>query len=144
MAEVDERIIMAQNGIVETDAEYDDLFKRVRTDEEVREMALELVHALETRIEVHKAILAGRYGRDCAWEWDDIEVVIVSPDFEGMHSFDRTELTSELAERGNVRPIVAVHGEFTPEEYLSEDPQHMPMLGWDYYSGKVIYEKDGG
>ena len=140
MAEINERVITTQNGVVDTDAEYDDLFSRARTDEEVRDIVLEFVKDLEGKVEVHKAILVGRYARGCAWEWDDIELGIVSPDFEGLNSFERSDFILDNIDIYRLHPLLMVYGHFTPEEFLNG--QIESLYGWNWRGGKVIYEKD--
>ena len=144
MAKLKDGVISSWNGVVDAEMKDGEFYAYVKTDEQVREMALELVRALETKIEVHKAILTGQYAKGCADEWDGIDVVIVSPNFEGLNSLDRISLISELMVRGGVHHLVEVTGKFTPDEYLNPDPRHTPMLGWSRYRGKVIYDKDAG
>ena len=140
MAEVNERVITTQNGVVDTDAEYDDFdeFWRVKSDEEVRDIILGLVDQLDGKIEVHKVVLVGRYARGCAWEWDDIEIGIVSPDFEGLNRLESSDLVFANIDIYKLDPFVVVHGYFTPDEFLNG---HIESLyGWNWRGGKVIYE----
>ena len=142
MAEIDERVITTQNGVVDTDAEYEELFERVKTDEEVRDIILEFVKDLDGEIEVHKAILVGRYAKGCAWGGDDIKVAIVSPDFKGLHGFERSDLVFDNIDIYKLHPLVVVHGHFTPDEFLNG--QIESLYGWNWRGGKVIYERDAG
>lgn len=140
MAKLKDGIITEWNGVVDAEMKDGVFVAYVKTDKQVREMVLELVKALEVKIEVEKAILVGRYAKGCPDEWDGIEVGIVSPDFAGMSGVDRVELTSKLATSDKVHHLVGVCGEFTPEKF--RNGQIESLYGWNWRNGKVIYERD--
>ena len=142
MAEIDERVVNTQNGVVDADAEYDDFdeFWRVKSDEEVRDIILlGLVEQLDGKIDVHKVVLVGRYAAGCAWKWDDIEIGVVSPDFEGLNSHESSRLIYDNIDIHKLDPFVVIYGFFTPDEFLNG--QIASLYGWNWRGGKVIYEK---
>ena len=142
MAKLKDGVISSWHGIVDAEMKDGKFYAYAKTDEQVRDMVMELVRALETEIVVDKAILVGRYAKGCADEWDGIEVGIMSQDFEGIDPFDRISLVSELIVRFGVHHSVEVVGKFTPDEYAKG--KHITLYGWDWDNGKVIYERDAG
>ena len=143
MVKVNEQAVSNSNGVVDgaVGRTYEDLFESVYSDDAVRTMVLELVGALEGRIEVRKVVLVGRYADGRAAGVDDVEGVIVSPDFEGMDEAARMRLVSEIAVLGDVHPAVMDCGRFTPAEYA--DGGRAATLEGDGHEGRVVYEKGG-
>jgi len=90
--------------------------RRARQLEEAIRAAKKLLELLETRgIRIEAAYLFGSRVRGDAIETSDVDLVIVSRDFEQMKYLDRLELVYSLEWRYGVEPWVEVIP-LTPEE----------------------------
>jgi len=67
---------------------------------------------------VDKLILFGSHANGTAREWSDIDVVVISKDFQGRDFWGRIDLLSDAIYKV-FQPIEAVA--FTPEEWASGD-----------------------
>lgn len=77
-------------------------------EESVRERLSTFLAAVQERgISVTRLILFGSHARGEADEWSDIDVVVVSPDFDSPDSRDLVNLLwdATVATRGHVEPI---------------------------------------
>jgi len=89
--------------------------------------------ALERRgVRVCKMILFGSYARGDWHEWSDIDLVVVSPDFEGMGYWDRIEVLTEAIYRVR-QPIEAVA--MDPDQWDRGDS----MLAQIAREGELVY-----
>lgn len=141
MAEVKDRIIRrGRDGVVEVEVKDGLVIAHPKTQERARELIMEYVEVLSDEIDVERAILTGSYARGCPREWDQIDVVIISPYFESIsNGLDRL---SFLARRTrDVHHWISPRG-YTADEYDNRSSE----LGLGYYklTGKVIYDKNGG
>ena len=138
MAEVKNRVLIEYEGVVEAEIKDGLLIEYVKTEEQVRDIILKYVKALESEIEVDKAVLVGSYARGCARGGEEIDVLIVSPNFEGISNglHRKRLLTKKVA---NVHTLLLPRGAYTPDEYNNRPKE----LGLTYYkrTGKVIYDK---
>ena len=114
--------------------------RAAKSDDEIANIVARYVEALKKEIDVEKVILAGRYADGSADGWDDIEVAVVSRDFEVMNPLERLEfLALKTAE---VETLLVVCGGYTPYEY--GHPEETTRLGWYKSAGKVVYDKGDG
>ena len=88
------------------------------------------MEALGTR--PSKVILYGSYARGDWHEWSDIDLVVVSPDFEGMGYWDRIEVLTEAIYRVR-QPIEAVA--MDPDQWDRGDS----MLAQIAREGELVY-----
>ena len=140
MAKVGDRIIRSRDGVVEIEVKRGFVIAHPKTDKQVRDIILEYVDALQEDITVDKAVLVGSYARGCPGEWDEIDVIIVSPDFKGIkNGVERSSLLTDKAVR--VHEWLLPRGAYTPDEYA----HHADELGLARHKklGKVIYDRNG-
>lgn len=84
--------------------------KRVRNIEEV---ILQFVSELEKEVRIEKVVLFGSYAREAPRDFSDIDLLIVSPDFEGGTENDYT-LLDRIARK--VNPLIEAIP-YTPEDF---------------------------
>ena len=140
MATVNDRVIRSRDGAVEIEIKHGFMIAHPKTDEQVRGIIVEYVEALQEDIDVEKAILVGSYARGCPSEWDEIDVIIISPDFKGIdNGVKRSDLLINKAVK--VHEWLLPRGGYTPDEYA----HHADELGLARHKafGKVIYERSG-
>jgi predicted nucleotidyltransferase len=90
---------------------------------------------LARRIRIQQAILFGSYARGEANQWSDVDLAIVSPDFERMSHRQVIDLLVEVALA--VDPRVEFRA-YTPRELTAARPTN--FLGHILATGKVIYK----
>ena len=98
----------------------------------MRDIILKYVKALESEIEVDKAVLGGQLCQRAARAvGEEIDVLIVSPNFEG--------ISNGLHRKRLLHTLLLPRGAYTPDEYNNRPKE----LGLTYYkrTGKVIYDK---
>ena len=141
MAKVKDRIVRrGRDGAVEI--EYKDGFvvAHTKTQKQTRDLIMEYVEVLRAEIDVERAILTGSYARGCPREWDYIDLVIISPYFEGIsNGLDRMSFL--------IKRTINVHHWLNPRGYTADEYDNRSSeLGLGYYkrTGKVIYDKNGG
>lgn len=91
--------------------------------------------SLERAIQVHRIILYGSYAYGRPHGGSDIDLVVISPDFKGMHPLERLEFLS-LARRKTMDPIEALG--YTPEEFRRA--KSSVLLDEVVERGIVVYE----
>ena len=106
----------------------------VATSTELDEIIKSFVDALEARIRVEAIILFGSYARDTAYEQSDIDLAVVSPDFESVPMYRRQEIIADLTFREDGR--VSAVG-YPSSEYNSPSPY--AFLSEIVRTGKVVY-----
>ncbi len=109
----------------------------VKTKAEVRQLIEEYAEALSSIITVDKIILYGSYADGHPTEWSDIDIAVISRDFEGKN---RLDIQGMLAKRhvgcsSYLEPIG-----YSLEEY--ENAHHLTFLGEIKRTGLVIYEAE--
>jgi predicted nucleotidyltransferase len=107
----------------------------VKTEAEIRQMVKEYVNELESIIKVQKVILYGSYASGRPNEWSDVDIAIISSDFEGMNRLERQELLA--SKHLNCSPYLEPLG-YSLKEYENAHP--LTFLGEIKRTGKVIYE----
>ena len=92
--------------------------------------------AVRRKFRVERAILFGSYARGQQREDSDIDLVIVSPDFQDMPKLQRHEELGWIAWKANTDYLEPLG--FTPEEF--EDASPLGLLGEVKDTGVVVYE----
>lgn len=79
----------------------------VATSAELEKAILDFVERLKKGIRVEAIVLFGSYARGNPHEWSDIDLAVISPDFEGMPVWQRQKTIAKLTvERyPNLSPI---------------------------------------
>ncbi len=90
---------------------------------------------LSRRIRVQQAILFGSHARGEADQWSDVDVAVVSRDFERMSHRRVIDLLVEVALA--VDPRVEIRA-YTPRELTAARPTN--FLGHILATGRVVYE----
>ena len=93
---------------------------------------------LREEVTVQKAILYGSYAYGIPDQWSDIDLVILSSDFQGVPLPERLEKLAVLAWRAGVGDIEPLG--FTPEEF--ETASEASFLGEVRARGIVVYEAE--
>ena len=75
-----------------------------------------LLELLPSRVGVSEAYLFGSYAKGTWLKTSDVDLVVVSPDFEGMPYLKRLDLVNELQWKARIRPLVEVIP-LTPGEF---------------------------
>ena len=98
------------------------------------------IEDLEKVIRVEAVILYGSYVRGKPHEWSDIDLAVVSPDFEGLPINERQSIISRLTWRerdDRVEPIG-----YPSSEY--HNPGRHSFLREIIRTGRVVYEAPAG
>jgi predicted nucleotidyltransferase len=90
---------------------------------------------LERGLRIDAIVLFGSYARGNAYEDSDIDVAVISPDFEGLPINRRQEMIADLA-YGRDRRIAPVG--FPSSEY--RNPGRHSFLREIIETGRVVYE----
>ena len=86
---------------------------------EIKELIHKFIDELEaTNIHVQKAVLFGSYARGTNDKWSDIDLAIVSRDFEGIRFFDRKRLIKYIVK---VNTDIQLHP-FKTDYFTTDDP----------------------
>ena len=95
----------------------------------------EFVCLLEKGIRVEATLLYGSYANGEPHEWSDIDVAVISPDFEDVPLPDRQRMISRLSvdRDRDIEPIG-----YPPSEY--KNPGRHSFLREIVRSGRVVYE----
>lgn len=104
--------------------------------EQLPEIIRNYVKELEKKIFVKKIILYGSYAYGKPHPGSDVDLVIISPDFEKIKPLERLEMLS-LATRKDRAPIEAIG--YTPEEFAKAESYI--FLDYIVKNGIVVYEK---
>ena len=97
----------------------------------------DFVCRLETGIRVEALILYGSYARGTAYDQSDIDLAVISPDFEGVPMYKREEQIALLTLYRDLR--------ITPIGYPSSEyrsPIAASFLTEVIRTGRVVYEGD--
>jgi predicted nucleotidyltransferase len=95
----------------------------------------DFVHRLRSAVRVELVILYGSHARGKANEWSDIDIAVVSPEFEGKSAFEVQEIIarSTVGRAYRISPIG-----YPSSEY--HNPRRHPFLGEIIRTGRVVYE----
>lgn len=95
----------------------------------------EFVRLLEAAICVEAIVLFGSYATGREHEWSDIDVAVISPDFEGVPMWKRQEIIA-LASLDRDRRLAPIG--YPSSEY--HDPGRHSFLREIMRTGRVVYE----
>jgi len=110
----------------------------VATTTELSGSISEFVERLQNGIRVEAIVLFGSYARGRPHEWSDIDVAVVSPDFEGVPMWRRQEIIADLTGERDRR--LAPIG-YPSSEYHNPGPHS--FLREIIRTGRVVYEAPG-
>jgi predicted nucleotidyltransferase len=107
----------------------------VATTLELKEAVEDFIRRLEKGIRVEAAILYGSHINGQPHEWSDIDLAIISPDFEGRTRPERQRIISKLTfERvSRIEPLGYASSEY-------HNPGRHSFLGEIMRTGRVVYE----
>ena len=107
----------------------------VATAPELSEAINDFIQSLEKGIRVEAVILYGSYANGAPHEWSDIDMAVISPDFEGKSRPERQRMISKLTFEcvSRVEPIG-----YPSSEY--QNPGRHSFLGEIMRTGRVVYE----
>jgi predicted nucleotidyltransferase len=90
---------------------------------------------LQQGIKIEALVLYGSYARGTAYDQSDIDLAVISPDFEGVPMSRRQEIIADLTYRrdGRISPIG-----YSPSEY--HNPGRHSFLGEIIRTGRVVYK----
>jgi len=96
----------------------------------------DLIDRLRAGIRVEAVVLYGSHANGAPHEWSDIDVAIISPDFENVPLGRRQEMISDLTvhRQRNISPIG-----YPSSEYHNPGPHS--FLGEIVRTGRVVYPK---
>ena len=97
------------------------------------------VRSLQAGVRVEAVILYGSYVRGNAHEWSDIDLAVISPDFEHVPMWKRQELIAHLSVHR--RPGIAPIG-YPSSEY--HNLGRHSFLREILRTGKVVYQAPAG
>ncbi len=109
----------------------------VATTVELDQVIADFTTLLEREITVQAIVLFGSYCNGVPHEWSDIDLAVISPDFESLRMSYRQTMISRLALKGDRR--IAPIG-YPLSEY--RDPGPHSFLREIIRTGRVVYERD--
>ena len=95
------------------------------------------IAAASTRLDIKKAVLFGSHASGREREWSDIDLAVISDDFEGMSAKERSHLLSKIAWETGVTEIDALG--YTEAEFAIDDA--LDLVSEIKEHGVVVYEK---
>lgn len=107
----------------------------VKTATQVRRIVNRYADALQQHIQVDKVILFGSYVNGHPREWSDIDIAIISPDFDGKDLFQRVRLMAKAREERDLDIEALAYGS---KEY--EAAHRQTFLGEIIRTGKIVYD----
>ena len=99
----------------------------------------DFVRRLQARIRLEAVILYGSYAKGTANESSDIDIAVISPDFEGLSTWDRQE-TIARATVGRAYRLAPIG--FPSSEYHNPGPHS--FLREIIRTGRLVYQAAGG
>jgi uncharacterized protein len=107
----------------------------VATAVELESAIRNFVALLESGIRVERVILYGSYARNTAYDGSDIDVAVISPDFEEMPINRRQEIIADLTHSRDRR--ISPLG-YSSSQYKQPGPHS--FIGEIIRTGRVVYE----
>jgi predicted nucleotidyltransferase len=108
----------------------------VATSTEIDGIIQSFAVALMARIRVEAIILYGSYARGTAYEQSDVDIAVISPDFEGVPMYRRQEVIADLTYREDAR-LSAIG--YPSSEY--HRPKPYAFLAEIVRTGRVVYPR---
>lgn len=109
----------------------------VKTATQVRRIVKRYADALKQHIHVDKVILFGSYANGHPHEWRDIDVAIISPDFDGKGLFRRVGLLTKARQQCDDSIEALAYGR---KEY--EAAHRQTFLGEIICTGRIVYDAE--
>lgn len=106
----------------------------VATTSELEHAIYDFARRLEAGIKIEAILLYGSYARGTPYDQSDVDLAVVSPDFEGMPMYRRQQTIARLTVRrdGRISPLG-----YPSSEYRNPAPHS--FLGEIVRTGKVVY-----
>ena len=107
----------------------------VTTEADLDKIIAHFIELLSRTVRVEAIILFGSYVNGSADEWSDIDIAVISPDFEGMPMWERQRMIS--------RATVDRNASLSPIGYPSSEyhnPGRHSFLREIIRTGRVVYE----
>lgn len=95
------------------------------------------VNGARQKIDVTKVVFFGSHVAGRSHKWSDIDIAVVSEDFQGVPMRDRLMILNKIAWEQGVTQVDALG--YTGSEFDSEDP--LDLVTEIKKSGLVVYEK---
>src|SRR3990172_10359353 len=95
----------------------------------------DFVRRLRSAVKVEAVILYGSYAKGSAGEWSDVDLAVISPDFEDLSTWDRQEIIARATVGRGYR--IAPIG-YPSSEY--HNPGRHSFLREIIRTGRVVYE----
>lgn len=95
------------------------------------------INEARKEISVLRVVLFGSYSAGRAGEWSDVDLAVVSDDFEGMDRIQRLTLLGKVAWRAKTTEVEALG--FTAKEYSEASP--LDFLWEIKRTGRVVFEE---
>lgn len=108
--------------------------RAVATAFEIEQAISDFIQRLQKGIRVEAIVLFGSYAKGNPHEWSDVDIAVISPDFEGMRMSRRQEIISQLALHSY--PRISPIG-FSSSEYHKTNSTS--FLSEIIRTGKVVY-----
>lgn len=112
--------------------------RTVATEPEIKQAISDFIQRLRSGIQVEAVILYGSYAQGTPNEWSDIDVAVISPDFERLALPQRQEMISRLT--------VHRYPRLSPIGYPSSEyhnPSPHSFLREIIRTGRVVYPGPG-
>ena len=103
---------------------------------ELRKAVADFIERLQKGIRIEAVILYGSYAQGAPHEWSDVDIAVISPDFEGLSLSKRQEILSRLS-LGRY-PRLAPIG-YPSSEY--DDPAPASFLREIIRTGRVVWQE---
>ncbi len=103
---------------------------------ELRKVVGKALQVLSKKIQIDLAILFGSYSRGKADSWSDIDLAVVSPDFERMNLQEQVALITQIWHINGL--WVQIHP-FTPKDLAEARPTN--FLGHLLRVGQIVYRR---
>lgn len=104
-------------------------------DVEVEQKVEDFVCRLRSAIAVDAVVLFGSHAHGVATEWSDIDLAVISPQFEGLSQWERQDIIAR-ATAGRAYRLAPIG--YAPSEYHSPTPHS--FLREIKRSGRVVYQ----
>ena len=95
------------------------------------------IQAAGKKIDIKKVVLFGSHATGRFHTWSDIDIAVISDDFEGMNKKDRLIMLSKIAWEQKITEVDALG--YTEAEFATESP--LDLVAEIKEHGIVVYEK---
>ncbi len=95
----------------------------------------DFVRRIRSAVNVEAVILFGSYAKGCAREWSDIDIAVISPEFESLTTWQRQD---RIARATVGRPFRIARIGFASSEYHNPGPHS--FIREIIRTGRVVYQ----